>query len=837
MFHRVLSLLPVLGLAVLLLRAPDAVLAQVGGSTDDLLGVVEDEHGHALPGATILRLPDSVGTATDAKGRFRLKGGVQAGQLLVVRFIGFRPDTIPGPLPVESPRGQQAQPLRIVLQPTVNALDEVVVSETHHHLEEALATAHIDAAQLRETDRSSLAAALEAQPGVAVLRTGIGIAKPVIRGLYGQRVVVLDQGIKQEGQQWGTDHGLEMDAFGAERVELIKGPGSLLYGSDALGGAVRVLPSATPDNRTVHVELEGVARSVNEHLGGSVSAGTRQGRFWTQGRYSRQSFGDFAVPANSFVFQGFELDIVDGLLKNTAGREEAASLSLGWIGDHHTQRLHLSRFDQAVGLFSGAVGIPRSYALSDDGDRRDIDNPSQSVRHDKLSYHYTLDGFRWDWTFDAGLQRNLRREFSFPEFHSLPVVDPTDNLALELDLWTASVAGHADRDFGNGWSATLGADGQWQQNRAAGFERFLPPFRLWRSGVYGIAYLDAGPGASDAAERRWTFGLRLDAGGNQSDFQQRYIYTSEGSINDSLQNQATDTVYGNLAGSVGYNRTLGPAMGMDWSMRSHLGKSFRIPHPAEMVSNGVHHGTFRHEMGNPDLRSEHGYQLDLGLIGERLPEISAYAPADMAQWRIQLDAFANVYQGFIYLSPSGKLSPLPEAGQVFAYRQDDAVFGGGELQVDFLSKPFGRKGRSRVEAVFAGEAVFNRNLESGLPLPFTPPVSLRQRVGWRMAAAPRSGRGPIVQSAQVFAVARYTMAQNRVDRNEATTPGYFLLEAGAGMDLRIGQQSLQLLVKGFNLLDAAYLNHLSRYRLIQIPEPGRNVTLSLRVPLLFATGE
>ncbi len=756
---------------------------------------IVDEDGGPLAGATVLQLPDSAWTVTDAAGRFTAPRPLGPQTRLRVTFVGYRARVL---------RPDRDPPGRVGLSPERALLAEVLVTETHHHLEEALATAHLEDGALRRADRSSLAAALETEPGVAVIRTGIGIAKPVIRGLYGQRLVVQDQGIKQEGQQWGQDHGLELDPFAAERLEVIKGPGSLLYGSDALGGALRILPPAFPAEGTWRAGVEAVHRGVNRHWGGSAYAGARLGRWAVLGRYSRQDFGDYAVPADSFTFQGFRLPIADGLLKNTAGNEEAWSVTLGRLGTDVVQRWHLSRYRLDVGLFSGAVGIPRAYALTPDGDRRDIDNPSQSVDHLKAAWHLSADAAGWHWTLDAGLQRNLRREFSFPEFHSLPVLDPADNLALELDLWTGSLSGHADRELGGGWSLTLGADGQVQDHRAGGFERLLPGFRLWRAGAYAVAYQQV----DDRA--RWTFGLRADAGHNRTDFQRRYVYDTGGEITDSLLNPATEGTFGNWAGSVGYNRDLGFAAGAEWVWRSHLGKSFRIPHPAETASNGVHHGTFRHEQGNPDLRSEHGFQLDVGLSAEG------------DRWTLELDGYANAYLGFIYLSPSARLSPLPEAGQIFAYRQDDALFGGGELRLRW--RPAGPL--QGLEAEWTAEGVWNRNLESGLPLPFTPPVSFRNRWSWTGG----SGAG-FVPAWEVFAAPRAVLAQNRVDRNEAVTPGYLLLDAGAGLTLAPGGQPIELLFKAFNLLDESYLNHLSRYRLVGIPEPGRNLVVSLRVPL------
>ncbi len=756
----------------------------------DLSGQVTDRRQQPLVGATVLLLPDSLYCATDAEGRFGFGGLDEGSYRLEISYVGYRtlrsPEFAwPGALPA------------LVLDESTALLEAVVVAETHDHLEDALATAHLNRSWLEETDRSTLAAALEREPGMAVIRTGIGITKPVIRGLSGQRIIVQDHGIKQEGQQWGTDHGLEIDPFAVDRVELIKGPGSLLYGSDGLGGVLRILPAALPPEDRLSAGVEAVYRSANQHIGGTAWLGYRRKGFFVSGRYSHQDFADMQVPADSFVFQGFRLPIPDGYLKNTAGRETAVHLTAGRVGPRSLSRLYLSRYHLEAGLFSGAVGIPRSYALTPDGSRRNTEFPSQSVEHWKLAWNHRVDLGADLFSLDLGLQRNIRREFSFPEFHSLPSADPGETLALELDLWTASLNLHYDQHMARNWSATYGLDLQSQVNRAGGFETLLPGYNLLRGGVYAVAFRELD------ARSRLTLGLRLDAGANDSEAQQRYVYSFSGEITDSLGSPALRSGFGNYSLGIGYNREW-PASG--WLFRIHGGKSFRLPHPAETVSNGVHHGTFRHEQGNPELRSEHGYQADAGLEWEG------------GTLSLALSGFFNFFDGYIYLTPSGQLSALPEAGQIFRYQQHDAVFAGGEFQLFW--KPV-----HHLQAELSADCVFNYNLETTLPLPFTPPPSIRH--GWRYAR----DAGGVLRRYSASMSARYRAAQNRVDRNEPATPDNLLLEASVSGTFRVGTQEWELQLQAFNLLNTAYLDHLSRYRWINVPEPGRNLALSLRVPL------
>ena len=156
---------------------------------------------------------------------------------MIVSFIGYEPDTIS--VKVNNGRSKE---LSIYLQPSASLLATVEVTEEHAKQEETLQTEHIHEDYFQQNIEGSFAKSLEKLPGISAINVGVGIAKPVIRGLSANRIIVNHQGIKQESQQWGSDHGLEIDQFDVERAEIIKGPGSLQYGSDGLGGVINIMP-------------------------------------------------------------------------------------------------------------------------------------------------------------------------------------------------------------------------------------------------------------------------------------------------------------------------------------------------------------------------------------------------------------------------------------------------------------------------------------------------------------------------------------------------------------------------------------------------------------------
>jgi iron complex outermembrane receptor protein len=538
------------------------------------------------------------------------------------------------------------------------------------------------------------------------------------------------------------------------------------------------------------------------HGGGSARLALNLNNVFGSVRYSHQEFGDYSVPADSFIYNTFQLPIHDRILKNTAGKERNISGFIGILRNWGLTRIDVSHYWLDIGLFSGAVGIPRSYALTSDGDNRDIDLPRQSVRHLKvvlsqevfLPDHQVLH-------LHFGFQENLRREYTTPEFHSAVSSDTEQNLAVMLRLRTFALNGHYDHEVNKKVTNTYGFDVQYQNNEKRGFEVILPDFQTIRAGVYTICNWQA------TEKTLVQGGLRVDYGKNITEYSKRYIYAIPGQATDSLETVATNNDFYNVSGSLGLNRKLGKR----GELRTNLGKSFRVPYPNETSSNGVHHGTFRHEVGNPDLKSEHGFQFDISTDWN---------------WRkvtLNVAGFFNYFQNYIYLSPSAKFSTLPEAGQIFEYKQHNVIYTGGELNWSYRPWKF-------LELSQAYEYVWNYNVETGIPLPFTPPGSILCEVRFR------AEKLWILESPYLFVNDHYFFAQNRVDRNEPQTPGYNLINVGLGFDIKLSNKEkfksdLNIRFSVQNVTDQRYLNHLSRYRWINVPEQGRNFVITVKIPL------
>ncbi|GAB4409487.1 MAG: TonB-dependent receptor [Bacteroidia bacterium] len=755
-----------------------------------IAGRIQDIEGNPLPLARVFLLPDSLYQLSDTSGRFAF-GPVAGGRHeLIISSTGYETLT----LPVEVP-GTRAADLTCTLAPRSDLVGPVVITEEHAKQEAVLPTTHLGADFFRQRQQSTLAAALERLPGIAAINVGVGISKPVIRGLAFQRIIVNDLGLKQEGQQWGADHGLEVDPFAVSRVEVIKGPATLQYGSDGLGGVINLMPEALPQAHRLEGSVQSVYRSNNQHLGTSAHVSVSGHQRWLSVRASTQTFGDYRVPVDSFAYQGYLFPLYDGYLKNTAGRERGLHVQAGQKGTHSITRLTYRGYGLEAGLFPGATGAPRSYTLLPDSSSRDIDLPGQSVAHHKVLLNHTHFFDQHHFDLNIGYQRNLRREFAFPEYHNQPGIDRSNTTALQLDLHTLNANAHWEQHLADKGRQVVGVNGQYQRNSRAGWEFLLPDFQSSRAGVFVLREQQTGP------RLRLSGGARLDYGHNRSEAFGRYVWDSNAQVIDSLGVPAVDTSYVNWSASLGAVWELRP---QQWLLKAHAGRSFRIPHPVELVSNGVHHGTFRHEQGTPTLGSERGYQFDLRSEWQA----TAFSAA--------LSAYFNYFRDFICLRPTARFSSLPEAGQIYQYTQTDAIYTGFEAEWSY-------SGIAGLEAGQSLEYVYTYNLASGLAMPFTPPGRLWSRLRYTRAW----GRADLSASIDH----QWVLAAGQVDRNEATTPGYQLVDVGAGVEWPLGGERASLQVQVQNLFDVYYLKHLSRYRLINIPEQGRNVVVSLELPL------
>lgn len=759
-----------------------------------LKGKVVDESGEPLP-ASILVHELGKGTAAALDGTFIIKGLNPGNYHLHITHIGYK--SLTKTINLES-EDLELQFRMVESAITLQSLTIEANPFKNGPVEQSQTIEVVDRDFIEKNNSGTFSNALEKLPGISTINTGVGISKPVIRGMSFNRIMVNDRGIKQEGQQWGADHGLEIDPFDVDRVEIVKGPASLIYGSDGMSGVINISPAPLPEEGAIRGHLINSYRTNNQMRSHSAMVEGNEKDFVFKGRVTLQDFQDYRVPADRFVYAGFELPVYENRLKNTAGRERHFSFMAGLRKDWGKSTLTVSQFNQKAGIFTGAVGIPNSYNLRHNGEFGNIEFPHQDNMHLKVISNTNIQWNKNWLEIDLGYQRNNRLEQSLPHIHGVGPT-PEGNLALALFLDTYTANARFNYHISPDHQSIIGFQSSLMNNQFGGFEFLLPEFQSLSTGLFYFH------------EYRWkdnfivNAGLRLDGALHDIKAHLQPIY--DNSLNPTgettQRNPDINRDFFNLSGSTGLSWIINEKN----NVKLNLGSSYRIPTPIELATNGIHHGNFRHEVGDSNLQSERSYQADMNYTFSKDNLLVGISP------------FVSYYEGYIYLAPTGRFSSLPGAGTLWEYRQNNAFFTGGELKFQWVPV-------KSLKTTLAVEYIHNYNLDTGLPLPLTPPASLLSGLEWTLP--PNFIHS--LTNGYLYLEYRQVASQERVDRNERITAGYGLLDAGLGWEIPIGRQNWKFQISGQNLLNAYYFNHLSRYRLLNLPEQGRNVNFNLKIP-------
>jgi iron complex outermembrane recepter protein len=634
---------------------------------------------------------------------------------------------------------------------------------------------------------------LEKLPGISSINVGVGISKPVIRGLSLNRVIVNEYGIKQEGQQWGADHGLEIDQFNVDKVEVVKGPVSVLYGSDGIGGVINIYPSNIPKKNSINGDVLLNYKSNNDLYGTSIKLQGNKNDVYTIARFTHQDYGSYRVPANQFTYNGFILPIYNNRLKNTAGKETNFSILTGIKRKWGGSRLYLSNYCQQAGFFVGAFGVPRAYQLFDDGMPRKIDIPNQFINHFKIISNTLVLVKKGYLELDFGYQYNVRNEYSFPHAHGVDN-NSFGNLAMGLDLQTYSANLKFNHRLNSRLKNIYGISVQHQINSRTGHEFLIPDYEATMFGAFVFSEYKFNSNFLISG------GLRIDAAKQTSTRVMMPTYNSSLQyIKDVQAAPALNRKYFSPSGSIGASYHFNTL----WKLKTNVGSAFRIPVIAELAANGVHHGTFRHERGDSTLLPERGYMLDLGLYFKNKNFAADFTP------------FVNYFDNYIYLSPSAKFSPLPDAGQIYLYKETEALFYGFESSLAWQINKW-------ILNEASIEYVWNKNLNNQLPLPFTPPLSILDEISLKPFKSKQLKELNFSLTGQYFA------PQYRVDRNEPETEDYFLVNLSLSNTFLIKKTQFSIYLQLRNATNANYFNNMSRYRILNLPEQGRNIQVMLK---------
>ena len=784
-----------------------ALLSNASGQTLNLYGRITDGNKQPLSGVSVTITGSNKTVITDQTGDFAIEGLESAKTTLRFSRLGYT--SIERTFDISS----SGIKMNILLHAEVRQLKEVTIEDDHVEQQkktESLNIQTVDAAFIQRNLGGSLMKTLERLPGIKSIGIGSGQSKPLIRGLGFNRVVVVDKGLKHEGQQWGADHGLEIDQFAASEVELIKGAASFIYGSDAIAGAIAINPAPVPMVNALGGSVDLIGKTNNNLLGTSVNLYARNRHWFLDSRFTYQAYGDYRVPTDVVYVYDYQVKLKDNYLRNTAGRETGTHLNLGYVNDRFRSIFYFSNTFSNSGFFANAHGLePRNVdAAMHDASSRDILRPSQKVNHFKVINRSVFENGKHRFEGELGYQRNLRKEFSdyvnhgymppvYPSFMSIP-----SDLEREFDKVVYS-ANLRDRLSIGKHELSLGVNGEYQNNGINGYTFLVPAFNQYSIGffVYDKYRLNENTLLHSA--------LRYDHSRikmfSYSDWFPSTI-TNGGIVQEQYVVRSLDLnrQFNSLVWSVGANYNL-----ERFSLKANIGKSYRMPIAKELGANGVNYHYFSFEKGNPSLAPEQSYQADLSLEWKT------------EQWSILFSPFYNYFSNYIYLNPTSDHDTDYGAGnQIFQYAQSKVVRYGAELQfkIKFLRK---------LSAEVLGEylsAEQRSGDKAGYTLPFSPPASALFNLTWAPGLKNKS-------EGTYFSVDyRITSPQNNIVPPEKKTPGYQLINIQAGTKIKFSNQMVTVSLQAQNLLNTRYLNHTSFYRLIELPEMGRNIVLAIKIP-------
>ena len=650
------------------------------------------------------------------------------------------------------------------------------------------------------------------QPGVSQISTGSGISKPVIRGLGYNRLIVVNDGIRQEGQQWGDEHGIEIDGQDIGSVEIQKGPASLMYGSDAMAGVLIFhRPPFAPLNEMA-ANISSEYQTNNGLLGYSLNLAGNKDRIVWDLRYSGKYAHAYKNPVNGYV-------------PNSQFREQAFSALLGIIRDWGHSYLKFSYFNLVPSIIEGSEEEVESSTLDPRPDPARLQSeaaqviterfaseerspktyghgiPYQRVHHYKVVWdHAVRIGFGNLKTI-VGYQQNQRKEFE----------ESSDEFGLFFQLHTLNYDFRYQLDLPHNWKMATGLGGMYQRSLNKGDEYLIPAYSLFDAGIFVTA-------DKRINKVHITGGVRLD---------HRHLH-SEALLEDGdLRFDDFKRHFTGVTGSIG-----GVWHATDhFNLRLNLSRGFRAPNMSELSSNGIHEGTQRYELGNKDLKPEYSWQADLG------------ADYSSRYFSAQVALFANRINNYIYarriLQPSTLSSQSAFQSKntlpTYLFSSGDASLLGFEAQVDVhpIHQLHFHNTFSYVHARQLHQSADKKYL------PMTPAPRWFSEIKYEI-----THQGRIFNNAYVAISIDCNLRQNHVysaDDTETPTPAYTLLNLSAGTDIMIGgKRRVSLFLTADNLTNKAYQNHLSRlkYTLLDsgqsVYNMGRNITLKLVIPLSWA---
>jgi iron complex outermembrane receptor protein len=762
-------------------------------------GLVMDE-GVALVSISISLSGTMLVTKTDERGFYEFPNIPAQGYTLVFSGLGYEKK-----YQNVIVQNNQVLVLNTNLQKKFSNLDEVVVTGMSRST--ALRKSPVPIAVLskkamdQQVSSNLIDAIVKGVPGVSAVTTGPNISKPFIRGLGYNRVLTLFDGLRQEGQQWGDEHGIEIDPYGISRVEVVKGPASLTYGSDAVAGVINLIPDLTvlPDG-----QLKGDFTTEYQHNNGMFGNSLGLGLHDKGWRYAVRGSGKLAHNYQNKI---------DGLVYGTAFREYNLSASAAVYKKWGHSKIAANLYNNLQEIPDGSRdSLSRKFTrqVLDEGD--DIKNRLIVTQNELKSYnivplHQHIQHYRLYHTGQykigeallnvlLGVQQSVRREYNhptMPEQAGLYLVLNTLNFDIKYNFPTYS-----------GIESTLGLSGMYQVNRNKDATAYpIPDYNLFDAGAFFFAKKSFG-------KVDFSAGIRFD--------------NRKVNWDNFAQFTAFDKHYQGLSGSVGLTYNLTERV----LFKANLARGYRAPNITEIGSNGLDPGAHIVYLGNRTFVPEFNLQQDIGFM------------AYLKNIDLSMELFNNNIQNYIYQArltdAGGEPVVIVPGNLTYQYKQGKARLYGLETSVSLhpSSMPW---------LAFNNSLSYVVGQTNGQHLPLLPPLQLRSE----LKISGGTGRSGFISNPYFKLEMNIYGDKNRfyaLDDTETFTSGYTLFSAGMGTGFKNKHQKtvLEIFLQAENLFDTAYQSHLNRLKYFEyfsaspngrtgIYNMGRNFSVKVILPI------
>ena len=769
-----------------------------------ITGVISDESGLPLRDAHV-HIANKT-TSTDVNGSYVLSDIPKGKQKHYISFIGYH--AIAETIEISTDLTINRQ-----LKLDVTKLEDITIQQLSNSKSESSNEQVLKSATIEKFSNQTLGEALKEVSGVSILKTGSTIVKPVINGLHSSRVPIINNNVRLEDQQWGTEHAPNFDINAAGKITVIKGASALQYGGDAIGGIVVIEPEVIKKDTLVGKTILNLATN---GMGGSLSSSLQKGNRYG---WSWNALG-------TFKYLG-DRETPDYVLSNSGNREQNFSGGIRFAKEKYNFNAMYSFYNAQIGIIKAShIGNVNDLYNSINNQQPSviepfsysIDAPKQEVQHHLAKINFQ----RW---LSENTSIDLQYAFQFNnrlEFDVRRTSATTKKAALDLQLATHTFLADYKKVIGN-WRLKSGLNLGYQNNFAnpeTGVRPLIPSYEKLDAGIYGIAVYKFDNATSLESGIRYDFSTieatkyylksRWIERGYDAEFS-HFIVGDEG--NQWLTKPTFD--YHNFTANIGFKKQLHHEM--EWLVNVSLAS--RNPNPSELFSDGLHHSTGQIELGDLRLKKEQAYKFNTTF------------KKDWKLFQVQLNPFINRISNFIYLQPIGFETTIRGAFPVWEFKQTEALLIGFDFNTKWtITNHFSHE---------LGLAYVNgQNLNTDEYLIDMPPFVINNKIQYKNESwfnLVTELKSELVFRQNHFP--NYNFETNIIVNN-ALTPvlvdissppkGYHLLHFYSEMTFKINKKnSLTTSFSVQNIMNTMYRDYLNRQRFF-VDEMGRNIQIQLK---------